>query len=334
MGVRFPHPDPNSPAGSKGKAVQVGKIKLFSGNANQPLAKAISNYLGIPLGRASVKRFADGEVFAQIDENVRNMDVFIVQPTCAPVNDAVMELLIIMDAVRRASANSITAVIPYYGYARQDRKVLPRTPISAKLVADLLQTAGADRVLAMDLHAGQIQGFFNVPVDNVFATPVLLREITNQKLADIMIVSPDAGGTERARAIAKRLDAQLAIIDKRRPMPNVAEIVNVIGDVQGKDAVIIDDMIDTAGTLCAAAQVLMEKGARSVYAAATHGIFSPPAFERIEKSVLTKVMITDTIPLAPAGLNSSKIVQLSVSELLGEAIKRIYYGESLSQLFV
>jgi len=314
--------------------VQVGKIKLFSGNANQPLAKAISNYLGIPLGRASVKRFADGEVFAQIDENVRNMDVFIVQPTCSPVNDAVMELLIIMDAVRRASANSITAVIPYYGYARQDRKVQPRTPISAKLVADLIQTAGADRVLAMDLHAGQIQGFFNIPVDNVFATPVLLREITNQKLKDIVIISPDAGGTERARAIAKRLDAQLAIIDKRRPMPNVAEVVNVIGDVQGKDAVIIDDMIDTAGTLCAAAQVLVEKGARSVYAAATHGIFSPPAFERIEKSVLTKVMITDTIPLAPAGLSSTKIVQLSVAELLGEAIKRIYYGESLSQLFV
>ncbi len=314
--------------------MQVGKIKLFSGNANLPLAKAISNYLGIPLGRASVKRFADGEVFAQIDENVRNMDVFIVQPTCSPVNDAVMELLIIIDAVRRASANSITAVIPYYGYARQDRKVSPRTPISAKLVADVLQTAGADRVLAMDLHAGQIQGFFNIPVDNVFATPVLLREITNLKLSDIIIVSPDAGGTERARAIAKRLDAQLAIIDKRRPAPNVAEVVNVIGDVQGKDAVIIDDMIDTAGTLTAAAQVLIEKGAKSVYAAATHGIFSPPAIERIEKSVLTQVLVTDTIPLPPQGQTASKIKQLSVAELLGEAIKRIYYGESLSQLFV
>ncbi len=314
--------------------MQVGKIKLFSGNANQPLAKAVSNYLGIPLGRASIKRFADGEVFTQIDENVRNMDVFIVQPTCTPVNDAVMELLIIMDAVRRASAASITAVIPYYGYARQDRKVSPRTPISAKLVADLIQTAGADRVLAMDLHAGQIQGFFNIPVDNVFATPVLLREISNLKLSDIVIVSPDAGGTERARAIAKRLDAQLAIIDKRRPMPNVAEVVNVIGDVQGKDAVIIDDIIDTAGTLCAAAQVLHEKGARSVYAAATHGIFSPPAIERIDKSVLTKVLVTDTIPLSQAGMSSEKLVQLSVAELLGEAIKRIYYGESLSQLFV
>lgn len=313
--------------------MQVGKIKLFTGNSNAQLAKAISNYLGIPLGRASIRRFADGEVFAQIDENVRNMDVFIVQSTCAPVNDAVMELLIIMDAVRRASAASITAVIPYYGYARQDRKVAPRTPISAKLVADLLQTAGATRVLAMDLHAGQIQGFFNIPVDNVFATPVLLRAITDLNLKDQVIVSPDAGGTERARAIAKRVDAQLAVIDKRRPMPNVAEIVNVIGEVEGKNAIIIDDIIDTAGTLCAAAQVLHEKGAKSVYAAATHGVFSPPAIERIEKSVLTKVLVTDTIPVNGPGPNS-KIQQLSVAELLGEAIKRIYYGESLSQLFV
>lgn len=321
--------------------VQVGKLKIFSGNANKPLAQAICRYLGIPLGRANVRKFSDGEIFVEIDENVRGMDVFVVQPTCPPVNDNIMELLIIMDALKRASAETVTAVIPYYGYARQDRKVAPRTPISSKLVADLIQTTGAKRVLAMDLHAGQIQGFFNVPVDNLFATPVLIQYLDGGNNDNLTVVSPDAGGTERARAVAKRLNASLAIIDKRRPAANVAEVMHVIGDVEGRDTIIVDDMIDTAGTLTAAASALLDKGAKTVRACATHGVLSGPALERLNKSNLSEVIITDTIPHV-RGHNGSetdiaeqcpKLRFLSVAELFGEAIRRIYYGESVSSLF-
>ncbi len=310
------------------------ELKVFSGNANMELAKNICKYLQIPLGNAMVKRFSDGEVNVEIGENVRGTDVFLIQPTCPPVNENLMEMLVMIDALKRASAKRITAVIPYYGYARQDRKVAPRTPITAKLVADLLSAAGISRLLTMDLHAGQIQGFFNIPVDHLYASPVLLSYIREKYRNDIVIVSPDAGGVERARAFAKRLNSSLAIIDKRRVGPNVAEIMNIIGDVEGKVAVILDDMIDTAGTVCQAVTALKEKGAVSVNACATHPVLSGPAIDRINESEIEEVVVTDTIPLRENALKCGKIKVLSVANLLGEAIKRIHYDDSISSLFV
>ncbi|GIW55241.1 MAG: ribose-phosphate pyrophosphokinase [Nitrospiraceae bacterium] len=272
-------------------------LKLFTGNANPALAQEICAYLGIRLGEATVSSFSDGEVRVKIEENVRGADVFVVQSCCAPVNDSIMELLIMIDALKRSSASRITAVIPYFGYARQDRKDQPRVPISAKLVADLITTAGADRVLTMDLHAGQIQGFFNIPVDHLYATPVLLEYINKRGVADLVVISPDAGGVERARAFAKRLQANLAIIDKRREGPNQAQVMNIIGDVEGKSALLLDDMIDTAGTIVQGAQACAEKGAREVWAACTHPVLSGPALDRLQQSCLREVVVTNTIPL-------------------------------------
>ena len=309
------------------------ELKLFSGNAHHALAEEIAACLGIPLGQAEVTRFSDGEVFVQINENVRGADVFIVQPTCPPVNDTLMELLVMLDAVKRASAARITAVLPYYGYARQDRKVQPRVPISAKLVADLITAAGAQRVLALDLHAGQIQAFFNIPVDHLFAAPVVIDYLDKRGLFDPVVVSPDAGGVERARAIAKRLRAGLAIIDKRRDGPNVAVFMHLIGDVKGKDAIIIDDMIDTAGTLIQAVDALRREGARRILAAAVHGVLSGPAIKRISESVIEEVVITNSVPLAP-DKHLAKIRVLSVAPLVAEAIRRIHDEESVSTLFV
>jgi ribose-phosphate pyrophosphokinase len=309
-------------------------LKVFSGNANRELAKKICSYLGSDPGEATIKRFGDGEVNVEIGENVRGTDVFVIQPTCPPVNENLMEMLVMIDALKRASANRINAVIPYYGYARQDRKVAPRTSITAKLVADLLSAAGISRLLTMDLHAGQIQGFFNIPVDHLYAAPVILNHIREKYHNDIVIVSPDAGGVERARAFAKRLDATLAIIDKRRVGPNVAEIMNIIGDVKGKIAVILDDMIDTAGTVCQAVDALIAEGAENVNACATHPVLSSPAIERISDSSLQEVLVTDTIPLRPDAAACSKVKVLSVADLLGEAIKRIHFNESVSYLFV
>ena len=303
-------------------------LMIFSGNANVPLAREISESLGVPLGVAQVKRFSDAEVWVEIDENVRGKDVFIVQPTSRPANEHLMELLIMIDALKRASAERITAVVPYYGYARQDRKVQPRTPITSKLVADLLTAAGAHRVLSVDLHAGQIQGFFNIPFDHLFAMPILLDYIRGNLMNDLVIVSPDAGGTERARAFAKRLDVGLAMIDKRRPRPNVSEVMNVIGEVKGKKAIIVDDMVDTAGTLTLAAQALHKQGAKEVYACITHGVLSGNALERIENSVLSKLIISNTIQQPPEILKSKKIVVLSMAKLLGEAILRINHSDS------
>lgn len=311
----------------------MDKIKVFSGNANKPLAQEICDTLGITLGKSEVKSFSDGEVYVEIQESVRGVEVYVVQSTCLPCNNNLMELLIMLDAFKRASAVSITAVIPYYGYARQDRKVAPRTPISAKLVADLITVAGATRVVCVDLHAGQIQGFFNVPVDHLYATPVLLKYIKDNFMDDLIIVSPDAGGVERARAFAKRLGANLAIIDKRRPAPNVSEVMNIIGDVQGKTAIILDDMIDTAGTLTQAAVAIKNHGAKQIYACCTHAVLSGPAIERIEKSPIKQVVVTNTIPERESA-KSDKIKRLSVGPLLGEAIKRIHFGESVSSLFV
>jgi ribose-phosphate pyrophosphokinase len=311
------------------------RIRVFSGNANQALACRMTENLGVPLGKANVTAFSDGETRVEIDENVRGMDVFIIQPTCPPVNITLMELLVMIDAVRRSSADRITAVIPYYGYARQDRKVAPRAPITAKLVADLITQAGANRVLAMDLHAGQIQGFFNIPVDNLFATPVLLDYIKRQHTCDnLVIVSPDAGGVERARAFGKRLGASLAIIDKRREGPNEAQVMNIIGNVKGKKVVILDDMIDTAGTAVQAAKALREEGAIEVFACCTHPVLSGPAIERIEQSDLTEVIVTDTIPLHENAQTCERIKVLSVSGLLSEAVRRIYYNDSVSSLFI
>ena len=310
------------------------KLKLFSGNSNRPLAQEMCDSLGIPLGKATVKRFSDGEIFVEIEENVRGADVFVVQSTCCPGNDNLMELLIMMDALKRASAKRITAVLPYYGYARQDRKVAPRTPITAKLVADLITTAGADRILCMDLHAGQIQGFFNIPVDHLYATPVILDYIKNNFDDDIVIVSPDAGGVERARAFAKRLNCSLAIIDKRRTAPNVAEVMNIIGDVIGKVAIMVDDMVDTAGTLTQGAKAVKDNGAKKIYAISTHPVLSGPAISRIEQSVMEELVVTNTIPLAKEGAACNKIKVLSVASLLAEAIKRVYIGDSVSSLFV
>jgi ribose-phosphate pyrophosphokinase len=310
------------------------ELKVFSGSSNLPLAEKICRYLNIPLGNVTLKTFSDGEVFVEINENVRGMDVFVIQSTSTPGNHYIMELLIMIDALKRASAKRITAVVPYYGYARQDRKVAPRTPISAKLVADLFTAAGANRILTMDLHAGQIQGFFNVPVDHLYATPVLLKYIATNFKDNIVIVSPDAGGVERARAYAKRLECGLAIIDKRRVGMNVAEIMNIIGEVEGKVAVLVDDMVDTAGTITQAADAIMNKGAKEVYACCTHPVLSGNAVERLEKSVIKKMIVTDTIQLNEKAKNSSKIVVLSIAELLGEAIKRIHEETSISSLFV
>jgi len=312
-------------------------ICIFSGNANPPLAAAIAQYLELPVARARVTRFSDGEVFSEIQENVRGVDVYVVQPTCAPVNDSLMELLVITDALKRASAGSITAVMPYYGYARQDRKVAPRTPITAKLVADLITTSGVDRVVAVDLHSGQIQGFFNKPFDHLYAMPVFLDYFGPkfQALKETPVfVSPDAGGVERTRAYAKRIGAELAIIDKRRERANVSEVMHIIGDVDGRTCVLLDDMIDTAGTLTNAAGALMKAGAKGVLAGATHPVLSGPAVDRIKDSQLTEVVVTDTIPLSPAAIATGKFKVLSVSRLLGEAIKRIHHGDSVSSLFV
>ncbi len=309
------------------------ELKLFTGNANRLLAQEIADYLQIPLGEAEVGHFADKEVFVQINENVRGADVFVIQPTCPPVNDNLMELLVMIDAFKRASAQRITAVLPYYGYARQDRKVQPRVPITAKLVADLLTAAGTHRVLALDLHAGQIQGFFNIPVDHLFAAPVIIDYLAAKTLADFVVVSPDAGGVERARAIAKRLRAGLAIIDKRREEPNVSVFMHLIGDVNGKDVVVIDDMIDTAGTLIQAVDALKREGAQRMIACAVHPILSGPAVARLEGSPLEEVVVTNSIPLPPEK-QSPKLTVLSVAPLLGEAIRRIHTETSVSTLFV
>ena len=309
------------------------ELKLFTGNAHRTLADEIAACLGIPLGQAEVSRFSDGEIFVQINENVRGADVFLLQPTCPPVNDNLMELLVMLDALRRASAHRITAVLPYYGYGRQDRKVQPRVPISAKLVADLITVAGAQRLLAIDLHAGQIQGFFNIPVDNLFAAPVIIENIGTRDLSDLVVVSPDAGGVERARAIAKRLRAGLAIIDKRRDGPNVAVFMHLIGDVKGRDCLIIDDMIDTAGTLVQAADAIQREGARRILACGVHPVLSGPALARIEGSPLEEVVVTNSIPLG-TDKDHPKITVLSVAPLLAEAIRRIHDEESVSTLFV
>ncbi|RNC68344.1 MAG: ribose-phosphate pyrophosphokinase [Desulfuromonadales bacterium] len=311
------------------------KIRIFSGNSNRELAEKICANLGLPLGKANVKNFSDGEIMVEIGENVRGRDTYVVQSTCAPTNNNLMELLIMTDALKRASAATITAVIPYYGYARQDRKVAPRTPITSKLVADLITTSGADRVVTVDLHAGQIQGFFNIPVDNLYAAPVILEDLKRRFPENsIVMVSPDAGGTERARAFAKRLGCTLAVIDKRRTGPNVAEVMHLIGDVKGKAAIILDDMIDTAGTLTQAARALKEHGAKAIYACATHGVLSGPAIDRINESDIEAVVITDTVPLGEKAQRTSKIKVLTVASLLAEAIRRIHGDESVSSLFV
>jgi ribose-phosphate pyrophosphokinase len=310
-------------------------MKLFGGTSNPLLTQEVCDYLEIKPGKISAKTFSDGETQIEIHENIRGRDVFILQSTCTPVNDNLMQLLIIMDALRRASAKRITAIIPYYGYGRQDRKVKPRVPISAKLVADLITTAGADRVVSLDLHAGQIQGYFNIPVDNLYAAPLLLNYIRNHFNNDeLVIVSPDAGGVERARAFAKRLSASLAIIDKRRDAPNIAEAMNIIGEVAGKTAIILDDMVDTAGTLTQAASALKKRGTAKVYACCTHPVLSGPSIERIETTPIDQLVVTNTIPLNKQAENCSKIVVLSVADLLGETIKRIFNSHSVSTLFV
>jgi len=310
------------------------RIKLFAGSSNPVLAESIASYLDIELGKAVVGTFSDGEAMIEISENVRGTDCFVLQSTSSPANTHMMELLIMIDALKRSSVARITAVIPYYGYARQDRKVRPRVPITAKLMADLISTPGTDRVLCIDLHAGQIQGFFNIPVDNVYATPVLLNEIRQHYPEDVMIISPDAGGVERARAYAKRLDADLAIIDKRREAANVAEVMNIVGDVTGRDCVIVDDMVDTAGTLAEAARALIAEGANSVSGVITHPVLSGPAIKRISESPLNELVVTDTIPLSPDGRNCDKIRVVSIAPLLGEAVRRINNEESVSSLFV
>ncbi|MDR0881495.1 MAG: ribose-phosphate pyrophosphokinase [Candidatus Adiutrix sp.] len=310
------------------------EMMLLTGNSNPVLAQEISEYLGQPLSQTQVRHFSDGEILVELGENMRGCDIYVIQSTCAPVNDNLMELLLIIDALKRASATCINAVIPYYGYARQDRKAAPRVPISAKLVADLITAAGASRLLAMDLHAGQIQGFFNIPVDHLYAAPILLEYLKGIKREDLVLVSPDAGGVERARYFAKHLDVPIAIVDKRREAPNVAKAMNIVGEVRGKVAVIIDDMVDTAGTLTQSAQVIQNLGAVEVMACATHGVLSGPALERIENSVLSKVLVTNTLPLAEKARQSSKIQIMSVAPLLGEAIRRIHQKDSVSSLFV
>jgi ribose-phosphate pyrophosphokinase len=314
--------------------IDSNRIKIFTGNANPALAKELCASLELPLGAVSVKSFADGEIYLQVHENVRGADVFVVQPTCKPVDRNLMELLLMMDALRRASADRITAVLPYYGYARQDRKDKPRVPISAKLIAKLLETAGADRILALDLHAAQIQGFFDVPVDHLFATPVMIEYLKTIQTPATIVVSPDAGGGERARAFAKRMNVPLAIIDKRRDDVNVAEVMHIIGDVEGRECLIVDDLIDTAGTLVKGAEALTRAGAASVMACATHAVLSNPAVDRIEKSVVKEVVLTNSIPLSEEGRRSGKIRTLSVAPLLARAIQSIHEETSVSTLFV
>lgn len=310
-------------------------LKIFAGNSNPPLAQEISQHLKIPLGKATVETFSDGESKVEIKENVRGSDVFVVQSTCAPGNDNIMELLVMLDAFKRASAKRITGVIPYYGYARQDRKVAPRAPISAKLVADLITTAGASRILTMDLHSGQIQGFFNIPVDNLYATPVLLQYLKEQlNRNEVTIVSPDAGGVERARAFATRLDASLAIIDKRRVGPNVVAEMNIIGEVKGQTAVLLDDMVDTAGTVTMAAEALNKEGAKRIFGCCTHAVLSGRAIQKINDSPLERLIATNSIPLGPEAQSCKKIKILSVAHLIGEAIRRTHEEESVSSLFV
>ncbi|MGI9592852.1 MAG: ribose-phosphate pyrophosphokinase [Myxococcota bacterium] len=310
-------------------------LKIFTGNANHKLSQDVAAYLDVEVGKCEVGTFSDGEVQVELGENVRGSDCFLLQPTCAPANTHIMELLIMVDALRRSSARRITAVIPYYGYARQDRKVNPRVPITAKLIADVIVAAGADRVLCIDLHAGQIQGFFNIPVDNLYATPVLLQAMRERYRGDsLTIVSPDAGGVERSRAYAKRLDASLAIVDKRREAANVAEVMNIIGEVSGRACVIVDDIVDTAGTLTEAAGALTREGATTVAAAITHPVLSGPAIKRISESTLEEVIVTDTIALRPEALESDKFRVVTIAPLLGEAIRRINNEESVSSLFV
>ncbi|MBE3577875.1 MAG: ribose-phosphate pyrophosphokinase [Limnochordales bacterium] len=306
-------------------------LHIFSGSANPGLAREIAAYLGLPLSEVVLGRFRDGEISVRIQKSVRGAEVFLVQPTCAPHNDNLMELLIMIDACKRASARSVAAVIPYYGYARQDRKAAPRDPITAKLVANLLTAAGADRVLTMDLHAPQIQGFFDIPVDNLTAMPLLANYFQQKQLQDVVVVSPDAGGVARARQLSQRLQAPLAIVDKRRPMPNVSEVMHIIGDVQGKTAILVDDIIDTGGTLTEAAQALVKEGAKEVYACGTHAVFSPPCLERLAKAPIKEVVVTNTIPVRE-GLPPNVRV-LSVAPVFGEAIRRIFHDESVSVLF-
>ena len=312
----------------------MNEFIIFSGNSNPVLSQKICEYINVPLGGEKVKRFSDGEIQIEIDENVRSKDIFVIQSICSPVNDNLVELLLMLDALKRASANRITAVIPYYGYARQDKKVAPRVPISAKLVADILTVAGATRIITMDLHAGQIQGFFNIPVDNLFAAPVIIDYIRKKFNNDLVIVSPDAGGVERARAFAKRLNAGLAIIDKRRDAPNQAKAMAVIGNVKDKIVVILDDMVDTAGTLVEAAGAIMKNGAREIHASCCHPVLSGPAIQRIEDSELKTLVVTDTIPLNENAIDCNKIKVLSISELIGEAIIRSFKGDSVTSLFV
>ncbi len=316
------------------RAMRFNHFKVFTGNANPALASEICYELGCPLGAANVRSFSDGEVHLQVQENVRGADCFVVQPTCNPVDRHLMELLLMIDALKRASAERITAVLPYYGYARQDRKDRPRMPISARLVASVIERAGADRILALDLHAAQIQGFFNVPVDHLFAAPVMVDYFDEMKGEDLTVVSPDAGGVERARAFGKRLGSPLAIIDKRRSDVNVAEVMHIIGEVEGQHCLIVDDLIDTAGTLVKAAEALLDQGAKSVAACATHAVLSGPAVERIENSKIEEVIVTNSIPLAEAADNCTRIKQLSVAPLLAKAIQSIHEDGSVSTLFV
>jgi ribose-phosphate pyrophosphokinase len=314
-------------------AIDSSRLRLFSGSANVPLSQEIARYLGMDLGPMTRKRFADGEIYVQIQESIRGCDVYLIQPTCNPVNDHLMELLVMIDACRRASARQITAVLPYYGYARADRKTAGRESITAKLVANLITKSGADRVIAMDLHSAQIQGYFDIPVDHVYASPVIVDYINSKQLEDIVVVSPDVGGVARARAFAKRLnDAPIAIIDKRRQAHNVAEVMNVVGDVSGKTAILVDDMIDTAGTISEGAKILRQVGARQVYACATHAVFSEPAIERLSSGVFEEVIITNTLPITPQKM-FSQLTPLSVANMIGETIWRVHEDSSVSSMF-
>ena len=310
------------------------ELRIFAGNAHRALGESIARFLGLPLGRAHLSRFSDGEVWFQIQDNVRGADVFVVQPTGPPVNENLMELLVMLDAFKRSSASRITAVMPYYGYARQDRKDKPRVPISAKLVADLLSAAGTDRVLTVDLHASQIQGFFDIPVDHLFAAPVIMDYVSKLRLEKLTVVSPDAGGVERARAYAKRLEATLAIVDKRRDMPNVAEVHHVVGDVEGRTALIVDDIVDTGGTLAKVARAIKDAGARDVLASSSHAVLSGDSIGRIEESPLSRLIVTDSIPLSKTSAKCETIVSLSIAELMGKAIRNIHEEASVTSLFV
>ncbi len=317
-------------------SASTNDLMVFTGNANPELSRAIARYLDIPMGIASVGTFSDGETAVEIGENVRGKDVFVIQPTCYPTNNNLMELLVMIDAIRRASSTRVTAVIPYFGYARQDRRVRSqRVPITAKVIANMLESVGVDRVMMVDLHADQIQGFFECPVDNVYASPILMGDIWKQKYPDLIVVSPDVGGVVRARAIAKQMgDVDLAIIDKRRPQPNMAEVMNIIGEIEGKSCIIVDDMVDTAGTLCQAANALKERGAAGVYAYCTHAVLSGKAIDNIENSVLDALVVTDTIPLSESASQCSRIRQVSVAEMLAETIRRIHSEESVSSLYM